>query len=359
MSKPMKLKRTSSRSALKSRRKKRWGIATAAVAAAVGISVLCYLRTMQRPEKYVDTWKEAESAAESGSKDSEPAASSSRAGNTGLASLNADDFYRVQQKDYPIIQVRQKDPSIENILIMGIDGGDMGAVGQNRADCMMIASVNTKNNTLSLTSLMRDTKTYFPNTRSWHKLNAAYSYGGPGLQIDIINYAYKLDIQKYIQVDFEGFQRIIDIVNGVPVTLSAREASYSSIDAGKKGGRYTLSGAQALGYVRTREIDDDFMRTQRQRNVLQSLYTKFKGASMRQKLEVATQCIGSVKTNIPTGTLLGSLLSFESDMDGNIRQLEVPSEGDGLYTTQRYPIFYWNLNWSGEDKKLRDFIYGK
>lgn len=347
----------------------RWAIISAVVIVAAVTAVLVYLNGMQRPEKYVDTWKEADSAANSGNTGNSNKNNSAAKSNTpktqktpknlGLAALNADDFYKVQQKNYPIIKVKQKNPDIQNFLIMGIDGGDPGAVGQNRADCIMIASVNKKANTLSITSLMRDTKTYFPNTQSWHKLNAAYSYGGPGLQIDVINYAYRLDIQKYIQVDYAGFQKIINLVNGIPVTLTAREASYSYIDVGKKSGRYNLSGEQALGYVRTREIDNDFYRTQRQRNVLQALHNKFKSASMQQKLTVTTACIGYIKTNISTSELLGSLLSFESGMKSDIRQLEVPSEGDGFYTTERYPVFFWNLNWRKEDQRLSSFIYGR
>jgi LCP family protein required for cell wall assembly len=223
---------------------------------------------------------------------------------------------------------------------------------------MIVATINKKTNTLKLSSLLRDTKTYFPNTDSYHKLNAAFSYGGPGLQIDIINYAYKLDIQKYIMIDFSGFKNIIDTVGGVQITLTAKEASYSYINVGTEAGSYDLDGAHALGYVRTRYIDTDFLRTQRQRNVMLSLYSKFKDVNLITKAAVANDCLGFVKTNIPTTELLGDLLTFESTMSSNIEQIEIPTEDDGMYTTEKSPIWFWDLDWSKEVPRLQNFIYG-
>lgn len=305
---------------------------------------------VQQKVSYVNNWSAANSAANNTS-------SSSSADESGLDALDAGDFSKVQTKDYPIIKVKQKDPNIENILIIGIDGGAEGGVGVNRADSMMVASINTKNNTLKLSSLLRDTKVLFPNTNTRHKLNAAFSYGGPGLQIDIINYAYQLDIQKYVEIDFSGFQKIIDTVGGVPITLTAQEASYSYINVGTSAGTYNLDGAHCLGYTRTRKIDTDFTRTQRQRNVIYALIDKFKGVSATTKLAAANECLGYVKTNIPTTELFGNLLTFESNMK-NVQQITIPTDGDGMYTTETHPIWFWDLDWNKEVPRLQNFIYG-
>lgn len=326
-------------------------VVVVAVAAVSGVFIYINLH-IQHPDQYASNWQQAQSNASDSISLSDPAV------DEGLDSLDAGDFSKVERKDYPIIKVKPKSPAIENILIMGIDGGDPGGVGVNRADSIIVASINTKTNTLKLTSLLRDTKTYFPNTDSYHKLNAAYSYGGPGLQIDVINYAYHLDIQKYIQIDFSGFQKIIDAVGGVPITLTAQEASYSYIHVGTTAGVYNLDGTNALGYTRTRYIDTDFMRTQRQRNVILSLYNKFKDVGVATKLSTANQCLSFVQTNIPTAELLGKMLTFGSSVNGDIQQMEIPAEGDGMYTTETSPIWFWDLDWSREVAKLQAYIYG-
>jgi len=316
-----------------------------------GLYVYVNSHIQQKPT-YASDWNDLK-------KQVDPSSSSSDSvDQIGLDALDAGDFSKVEQKDYPIIKMKQKDPNIENILIMGIDGGELGGVGVNRADSMIIATINKKTNTLKLSSLLRDTKTYFPDTDSYHKLNAAFSYGGPGLQIDVINYAFKLDIQKYIMIDFSGFSSIINTVGAVPITLTATEAKYSYINVGTKAGIYDLDGAHALGYVRTRYIDTDFLRTQRQRNVMLSLYNKFKDVNLVTKASVANDCLGFVKTNIPTTELLGTLLTFESTMSSTIEQIEIPTEDDGMYTTETSPIWFWDLDWSKEVPRLQNFIYG-
>lgn len=277
-----------------------------------------------------------------------------------LSKLDAGDFSAGDRQNYPIIKVKQKDPDVQNILIMGIDaglGGDDGGPGDenHRADAMIVASLNSKTNTLKLASLLRDTKTYFPNTGTNHKLNAAFSYGGPGLQIDVINYAYQLDIQQYVQVDFTGFTDIINKVGSIPMQLTAAEAT--SIGIGSTAGDYTLNASQALAYARTREIDTDFMRTQRQRNVIFAVLKKFQHASMVEKAAALNSCLDDIKTNIPTTDVMGKLLRFTGKMSPDVPQITIPTEDDGMYTTETSPIWFWDIDWSKEVPRLQKFLY--
>lgn len=349
------MRRKANLSSVKTKRRFHWWfipILIVVVLAVAAASIYAYTSSrIHKTVKYVSNWSQVTSTAQDNTSSAQQ----------GLDQIDAGNFPSGNSKDYPIIQVKQKDPNIENILLVGIDAtqgnGGEGSYGANRADSIMVLSINRKTNTLKIASLLRDTKTYFPNTQSNHKLNAAFSYGGIGLQIDIVNYAYKLDIQKYMLFDFDGFSHIIDTVGGVPITLTAEEASYSSINVGKTAGTYILDGAHALGYARTRKIDTDFMRTQRQRNVMMAIYNKFKTADLVTKASVLNQCTGYFKTNIPTTELTGTLLAFESSLN-NIQQISIPTEDDGLYTTETSPIWFWDLNWPAEVSKLQNFIYG-
>ncbi len=326
-------------------------------AAATGIYFYASSR-IHKTVKYVNTWSQAAAAVSQSSASSTAASSSAQ---QALDAIDAGSFPGGNASDYPIIQVKPIDSNVENILLVGIDAtqgdGAEGTYGANRADSIMVLSINHKTNSLKIISLMRDTKTYFPNTQSYHKLNAAFSYGGIGLQIDVINYAYHLDIQKYMQFDFDGFSHIIDAIGGVPIYLTAAEASGDKIKVGTTAGTYTLDGAHALGYTRERYIDTDFMRTQRQRNVMMAVYNKFKTADTLAKLSALNACTGYFKTNIPTTELTGTLMSLVGNLK-DIQQITIPQEDDGLYTTEKSPIWFWDINWDAENAKLHSIIYG-
>ena len=269
--------------------------------------------------------------------------------------LDNENFNNIEQQNYPIIKVAQRDPDIENILLIGADGGDPGQNIGHRSDSMIVMSINTRNNSLKMASVMRDIKAYFPDRRSWTKINAAYAYGGAGQAVNIINYNFGLDIQKYVTVNFAGFKNIINTVGGVTINVQKKEVPY--IHGIQGAGTQVLNGSEALDYARIRHADSDFVRVQRQRTVIVSIYNRFKGAGIATKAATANTCINYVKTNIDNTELLGKLLNFTSLINGNIQQYTVPAEG--MYTSVSSPIFYLNLDWARQKAALSQFIYGK
>jgi len=336
-------------------RPKWWQILLTVILLLIIIAGIIYYSVHSRifeNKKLVNTWDELQKGI--GQSDQDPGTAS--IGADGNLTLNDSDFDNIKAENYPIIKVAQKDPNIENILLLGIDNAPGESI--HRSDSIIVASINTANNTLKLTSILRDNKVYFPERKAWGKLNAAYAYGGAGQSINIINYNFKLDIQKYVTVNFSGFQNIINAAGGVSIKVTAAEAT--QIDGLKGAGTYTLNGAQALEYSRIREIDTDFLRTQRQRNTIMALYNNsFKNSNVFGKTAIGNECINYIKTNIPTTDLISNYLKFASSISGNIDQLEVPKQDNGLYTTETSPVWYFDLNWDGELAVLNDFIYGK
>ena len=84
------------------------------------------------------------------------------------------------------------------------------------------------------------------------KLNSAFEDGGPALLIRTIETLSSLRVDNYLQIDFEGFQKMVNTLGGVEVCLSqpAKEKD-SGIDL--QAGRQTIEGAQALAFVRQRK----------------------------------------------------------------------------------------------------------
>ncbi len=153
--------------------------------------------------------------------------------------------------------------SVKNILLIGTDsrGEDRG-----RSDSMILLSINSKTDKITMCSLMRDMYVQIPGYGS-NKLNAAYSYGGPELLMDTIEENLYIEIDDYVTVNFVSFANIVDAVGGVEIEVSDNEADAMNVllqspegvsffgepsesDLLDGGGTYNLSGKQALCYSR-------------------------------------------------------------------------------------------------------------
>ncbi|TAL26304.1 MAG: LytR family transcriptional regulator, partial [Frankiales bacterium] len=113
------------------------------------------------------------------------------------------------------------------------------------------------------------------------KLNRALLDGGPQLLIDTIEQLSGLHIDHYMQIDFDGFQSIVNKLDGVEVCLpKAAKEKDSGIDL--PAGRSVIKGDQALAFVRQRKglPNGDIDRIKRQQ--------QFIGAIVRKVLSAGT-----------------------------------------------------------------------
>jgi LCP family protein required for cell wall assembly len=151
-----------------------------------------------------------------------------------------------------------------NFLLVGVDSAanlapddparaGRGDVGGLRSDTIMILRLDPGSERASLLSLPRDL--WVPLAGGGHqRINSAIQSGGPSELIDTIEAYLGIPIHHYIQVDFAGFQQLVDVVNGVEVYFAhpARD-SRSGLDV-EETGCITLDGQQALSYVRSRHF---------------------------------------------------------------------------------------------------------
>ncbi len=273
---------------------------------------------------------------------------------------------------HPIIEVKQKDPNIENILVFGIDarGTDDYAC---RTDCMMILSINKKNDTLKIISLMRDTAVYIGDTEDTlgtrlNKLNSAYHYGGVGEMINTINVIFDLDIQRFIMFDFGSASDMIDLVGGVEIEIKPEEVSYlngyldeiNALDGENsphltQGGVQTLDGHQAVAWSRIRYLDSDFVRASRQRTVATAMMTKVNGMSYGQKLQLLNDSAGVFETNMNTADIMRVALNCFACLD-NREEYRFPE--DGTYTIQNDP-WMMLVDFDEQKQRINDYIWGE
>lgn len=239
-----------------------------------------------------------------------------------------------------------KDEAIENsdvinIALFGLDQEEGESV--NRADTIMIASLDKVHKKIKLTSIMRDTYVDIPGYKK-DKINHSHAFGGPELSIKTINQNFDMNIREFVTIDFFGFEKIIDTLGGLEIDVKENEVFYvnrgvrdaNRLD-GTKGesisgsGLQTLDGRQAVAYSRIRKVGDgDFERTERQRFVLEQIVHKGLNAGITKYPSILNSALPLVKTSLSKTEMLSlGTFVFKSDIQ-EIDKYRLPINGHFL-----------------------------
>lgn len=235
------------------------------------------------------------------------------------------------------------DDAVTNILLMGVDDYQKNDTG--RSDSMMLVSVDSRHKKMKLTSFMRDMYVAIPGHSS-NRINVAYSDAGGGsegakLLVKTIEANFGTDIDRYVIISNSAFDKIIDRLGGVSITLTSGEAklvNQYSKDPRRNltAGTFVLSGAQAHYYSRIRAIGDDFERTERQRKVFSSIVDKFKSANVATIYSTLYDVLPLVTTNMTKNEILSMAGNSLTYLNFPISQNRIP--GDGNYESERVSI---------------------
>ncbi len=112
---------------------------------------------------------------------------------------------------------------VVNILLIGQDR--RAGQGTQRSDSMILVTFNKNTGVIALTSIMRDQLVHIPGYGS-DKLNHAYQYGGMELLDQVLLDHYGIRVDGNVEVDFSGFQEIVDLLGGVEIELTEKEAEH-------------------------------------------------------------------------------------------------------------------------------------
>lgn len=160
-------------------------------------------------------------------------------------------------------------------LIAGSDRRDGEAVADDgtqgvRADTMMLLH-KAPNGASYLVSLPRDTLVEIPG-HGRYKLNAAFAFGGAPLLVKTVEGFTSLTIDHYVEIGFDGVQKVVDAVGHVNLCID------QDVDDERSGlkmteGCHDVGGEQALAFVRARYFDPtaDLGRQQRQQQFVGAL----------------------------------------------------------------------------------------
>ncbi|MCX6377689.1 MAG: LCP family protein [Armatimonadetes bacterium] len=183
-----------------------------------------------------------------------------------------------------------------NILLMGrdLDRDRYGNIvhTRGRTDAMMLAHIDFRDRSASILSIPRDTLVHIPGYRHKRRVSYANAFGGPELATDTINEFVGVHPDYHVLLNFEGFEKAIDAVGGLEVTVDKRldyDDNWGGLHIHLQPGRRHLNGKQAMGFVRFRKSNDgvgdsDFVRIGRQQELLRSAREKLSSPGVAFKV---------------------------------------------------------------------------
>ncbi|NJP06921.1 MAG: LCP family protein [Chloroflexaceae bacterium] len=210
-----------------------------------------------------------------------------------------------------------------NVLLLGVDirpDSDEGV----RSDTLIVVHVQPVERWISMISIPRDSMTEIPGLGIEQKMNFAYSYGynnaeelygegakpaeaGGALAAETVETFLGIPIDYIAQVDFHGFEQMVDTVGGVTIDIPRPllDAEFPTENNGVErlyvaSGLQVFDGATALKYARSRHSTSDFDRSCRQQRVLKAMLREVRQRGLLEQLELVPGILKDLEENFAT-----------------------------------------------------------
>ncbi|MHB8896168.1 MAG: LCP family protein [Candidatus Geothermincolia bacterium] len=211
-----------------------------------------------------------------------------------------------------------------NTLVMGSDAGSSkGESGYCRSDVMLLVCLQERDKKAVVISIPRDTMVDVPG-HGTQKINAAHAFDGPAGAIAAVKSLTGIDVHHYISMQFEGFEKIVDALGGIPIHLNKpiNDPHSGYLPAGD----LKLDGWQALVLVRSRNAENgDLDRIKSQHTFMKALMAK---AETMKSVWKANQLVDIVASNCKldykAGQLMDLALELRNFKPENVQFVTVP-----------------------------------
>ncbi|WP_156726902.1 LCP family protein [Streptomyces apocyni] len=242
----------------------------------------------------------------------------------------------------------------QNILLIGSDtrsGQGNSEYGRNRgqrSDTTILLHLAADRRSATAVSLPRDLMVDIPSCRRasgsraperFGQFNSAFAVGGAACTIRTLEKLTDIRIDHHMIVDFQGFKKMVDAVDGVEVCL---KRPIDDPDARLKlsAGKHKLNGEQALGYVRARKTlgdGSDTERMDRQQQFLGALVKKVKSTGVLLNPTKLYPVLDAATSSLTTDPGLAGL----TDLYELVRSMrDIPTDQVRFLTVPRQPYAY-------------------
>lgn len=200
------------------------------------------------------------------------------------------------------------------ILLLGTDydprakpGSDYAKGLGGRTDVMMLAIFDDATHRITLLTLPRDTALAM-DRYGRQKINAAAVLGGPSYAQQIVERLTGIPTLGYVTFNFLSFQKAVDAVGGVDITLDHPIVD-AALHANFPAGRQHVDGEDALKLVRFRhDAQGDEGRTARQRQIVEAILTKVMTPSGIGLLPGLLEAVSTTSSNNLSAETLAELV---------------------------------------------------
>jgi LCP family protein required for cell wall assembly len=204
--------------------------------------------------------------------------------------------------------LRDVTPCVVNIcdfLILGSDSraglsrqeqASFGTTNQSagqRSDTIILVRVDPIHDRTVVLSIPRDLRVDVPG-HGLAKINTAFDYG-PNVIVKAVKQLTGLPINHYVQLNFDGFQGLVNALGGVPICVNKpMKDTLAGLDL-PHAGCYDMKGPQALAFVRARhilgDVIPDFSRIARQQQFIRAVIQKVESAGQVFHLKALIQAV--------------------------------------------------------------------
>lgn len=246
------------------------------------------------------------------------------------------------------------------ILMVGVDqaAGEENNEDFTRTDTIMLLKANTKDGTIKLLSVPRDSRVKIRT--SFDKVNHAHAFGGIELTIQTLRNFLGLDIDYYVQINYKALVDIVDAIGGVDYQVP------EGVEIDKWGihvrpGMNHFDGTQTMWYLRTRHIylTGDIGRVGAQQDFVKAMVDQaVKKSKQMNLMTIASTYIKYVKTNLPMSVIADLLSNIETFSSDKVETFTVPGHEETINATSYY-IPDVEGTWAIRDKVFADFKLSK
>lgn len=236
----------------------------------------------------------------------------------------------VETIDTDLTKKKLQDTEKINVLLLGIDAEDNQ---EGRSDAIMIMQLDPEEDSISIVSIPRDTRTEIVGRGIQDKINHAFAFGGAEMSIATVEELLDIELDYYVSINMDGLVELVDELGAITIhnDIAWTDKGYDFPE-----GKLVMDGDQTKAFVRMRKQDPsgDFGRTQRQRKVIEGIINEGAQVGSVPKFSSMMDILGTnMNTNIDFDdmkTLFGSYRDTRRDISEHM----IEGSGqtiDGIY----------------------------
>ncbi|WP_404404960.1 LCP family protein [Jeotgalibacillus malaysiensis] len=270
---------------------------------------------------------------------------------TKAQSIANDSYEEIEGRNQSDLRDKDVNPDVDNVsvLFLGVDGSDVRENaegfenGTTRTDAIILATLNNEDKTIKLTSIPRDTLAYIPEVEYEDKINHAHAFGGPKASMEAVEELLDVPVDYYVRMNFYAFMDVVDALNGVEVDVPFNMYEMNSSDQKNaiflEEGRQLVDGEEALAFVRSRHMDSDIARGERQQEVIDAILAKAKSAGSINRYADVIEAVGDNMATNMRFSEMRSFMSYAMNSNLSVDMHTLEGEGvmyDGVYYYEAY-----------------------